>query len=65
MGERRIRPDLRNMDRYPGEHYPIEQRVVWGEEVGGVLITHGEGRRLRCGCTDDLTHPWPHGGATP
>lgn len=58
------RADLRNMDRYPGEHYPIEQRYIIGEEVGGVLVELEEKRRIRCACTDDLTHPWPHEGMT-
>lgn len=54
------RPDLRNMDAYPGEHYPVEVDVTVGEVVGGVPIEEGNERQLRCGCTDSLEHDWPH-----
>lgn len=55
------RADLRVMDAYPGEHYPVEVDVVVGERVGGCPIETGRERQLRCGCTDALENNWPHG----
>lgn len=55
------RADLRVMDAYPGEHYPVEVDVIVGEMVGGVPIETGAERQLRCGCTDALENDWPHG----
>lgn len=55
-----IRKDLRIMDAYPGEHYPVETDVVVGEMVGGVPVVTGQERQLRCGCLDSLELNWPH-----
>lgn len=57
------REDLRNMDRYPGEHYPVEIDVEisdYDEATGIVGEFRGVERQIRCGCTDSLEHDWPH-----
>ena len=57
------RADLRVMDAYPGEHYPVEVDVAVGAydaETGDRgPVTHHE-RQLRCDCTDALDNDWPH-----
>lgn len=57
------RPDLRVMDDYPGEHYPVEVDVIVGdydEDTGAIGPEKGVERQLRCGCTDALQNDWPH-----
>lgn len=58
------RPDLRVMDAFPGEHYPVEVDVETGshdEATGEAGPVTGRERQLRCGCRDDLAVDWPHG----
>lgn len=57
------RADLRVMDDYPGEHYPVEVDVSVGsydEETGERGPVTGVERQLRCGCRDALDLDWPH-----
>lgn len=60
---RLVRPDLRVMEAYPGEHFPVEVTVEVGsyDELTGVA---GEvetvERQLRCGCRESLALDWPH-----
>lgn len=57
------RADLRVMDAYPGEHYPVEVDVSVGSydpetgEAGPIVAVE---RQLRCGCRDELDLDWPH-----
>lgn len=55
------RPDLRVMDAYPGEHYPVEVDVSIWETIDKAVVQTGAERQLRCGCTDALENDWPHG----
>lgn len=60
------RADLRVMEAYPGEHFPVEVDVETGsyDEVTGVAgeVT-GHERQLRCGCRESLALDWPHSTA--
>lgn len=56
----RMEPELRIMDAYPGEHYPVEREIEYGEMIGGVPILEGSRRHLFCGCTDALQHDYGH-----
>jgi len=59
------RADLRVMDAYSGEHYPVEVDVRVGDydEATGVAgPVLGVERQLRCGCTHALENDW---GAPP
>lgn len=57
------RADLRVMDAYPGEHYPVEVDVFTGAydvETGETGPITGVERHLRCGCNAALDNDWPH-----
>lgn len=57
------RADLRVMEAYPGEHFPVEVEVSFGscDEVAGVAgEVEGVERQLRCGCRESLALDWPH-----
>lgn len=57
------RADLRVMDEYPGEHYPVEVDVAVGvyDEITGERgpVTRSE-LQLRCGCTNALEKDYGH-----
>lgn len=60
---RLARPDLRVMEAYPGEHFPVEVTVEVGpydEETGVAGEVETVERQLRCGCRESLALDWPH-----
>lgn len=63
---RLTRLDLRVMQGFDGEHFPVEVDVETGSydaATGMAGEITGAERQIRCGCTEALQHDWgdpPH-----